>query len=76
MALQFQSSIGTLNAPLQGFLVRKTTPHTGNKEVWDHARDQNHIARIHPRVYHHEVLCVTAAKNNIVEIFKVPETLT
>jgi hypothetical protein len=76
MALQVQSGRSALDAPIQGFLDTKTTSRAINNEVWDGPRDQNHIARIHPRVYHHEVLCVTAAKNHIVEIFKVPETLT
>ncbi len=43
MALQVQSSKGALDAPIQGFLVTKTTSRAINYEVWDWPRDQNHI---------------------------------
>jgi hypothetical protein len=43
MALHVGSSKGAEGAPIQGFLATNTTSRSGNNEVWDRPRDQNHI---------------------------------
>lgn len=73
--LSGQSSKSALNALIQGFLVTKTTPHVGNTEVWDQARDQNHIARISPQFSDRQALAIAVAKNQIIEILAIPAAL-
>jgi len=65
MALQVQSSKSAFTALTQGFLVRKTTSHAGNKDVWDRARDENHIARFMLQNTDPQTLGIQDAKGEI-----------